>query len=56
VEYCISDSQNQEVLLNEITNGSFVTINNRGRWFLHVKATDLAGNERYQVEGPFIIE
>lgn len=56
VEYNISKNENQHTLPFTITNGSFVTINSPGTWFLHVKAIDNNGNERYQVEGPFIIE
>lgn len=39
-----------------ISNGSSVTINSKGIWYLHVVAQDSSGKEGYRCEGPYIIK
>lgn len=55
VEYSLTSSSTSAGTYQVISNGSIVQINNKGVWYLHIRATDEAGHVSTRVEGPYII-
>jgi len=45
----------QEPSFYDNYDGSDITLNNPGTWYIHIKAYDNVGNQSYKVIGPFIV-
>ncbi|MGE5606979.1 MAG: fibronectin type III domain-containing protein [Bacteroidota bacterium] len=42
--------------MNSIPASTAIQFTNKGVWYLHVRATDTAGNVNYLIEGPYLIQ